>query len=755
MAPQGIASNRLWKTTPEWVSNHRLAETHAKQWASLLQDYDQAVVQSNAASPGSGTQRLIRQLEHENDIGIWADIFNFCHRRNGLKGAHVVWQEIFNRKCLHQTGGTVARDFWQTVVTSALDDEPLLESTWAYAEWLRGWHGVLWPRYYLTIVQHCLEQNQLDRAVRWHFRLSPHFDPGRTEFYKLLEAHVLDSDPAMQETLQWMYMTSTHRNLYDTVIPLLWSQGKSSLAKSWRRVLSLQGDTPSSSDVRPFLKYLLGYWPKTSLLHQELLIARSPQHQPPAHDTSATKTDRGARLRSILSRIRSETHGIEEKPYNDELGARWFATAWVSVETAAKLVRMLGVEEIGPLSLQSVALREQDSQGVFRRIEQLETLGLSIGRSNYARAVRQLAKTNDSETLWELLHSDLHPDMFEDRGSCQSSLWEAASSTGDWGAYRLAMAVRVAVSTESMAVMLNDVTLVCVERRRKGLLLRVLDELHAENVDVSGQVSDAISQRILDDIVHTVGPDIDFYVALSRRIASMDLPIATQAWQKLLLLLSDQGRLDDMERLALDIAHRYSSWGQSEKPGIKVHPFDVPEMAREVAGEDADVHFPHHLVPRDLDLTHDWHPLQLVFDAHFMERMIRNSFLWVASRGHSMTEGTLVSRSRPSQFGLGRGLRLARMLQERGVKIDINGLRRAVNDCLGDFFGPDRLATRRVKAARSKNRLTLREIKAILTRAWGSQEWRYPSLNGDSEETGTADATEFLAKPDIASPRPR
>ena len=727
---------------PGWISKHRLAQPNAKKWESLLHDYDQAVVQSKTTTVGFETQNLLDKPESENDIGLWAEIFNFCHRRNGVEGALVVWQEIFNRKALHQTGGAVAGGFWEAILNSALDDEPYLESIWAYAEWLRDRHGALWPRYYLTVVQHCLEQSQLDRAIRWHFRLSPHFDPGRMEFYKLLETYISDGDPAMQGALQWMYATSAHRQFYDTIIPLLWSQGNSSLAKSWRRVLSLQGDTPTSSGVRPFLKYLLGYWPKTPLLHQELLIAQSRPGQPLALDTSAVRVERSAGLRSMLARIRSETFGIEEKTYNDELGARWFATTWVSLGAAANLVRMLGIEEIGPLSLQSIALREQDSLAVFQRVEQLESLGISIGRSKYARAIRHLAKANDSETLRELLHSDLHPDVFEDPVNYQRRLFETASSTGDWSAYRLVMAVRVAVSSDSIGATLNDLVLACVERRRKRLLLRVLDELHVGGVDVSGQVSHAVSQRILDDVVSASDRDVDFYVALSRQIATMGLPIATQAWQKLLLLLSDQGRLDEVERLALEVAHRYASWSQSETPGIKVHPFDVPEMAREVIPDDADARFPYHLVPRDLEPSHDWHPLQLVFDAHFVDRMIRNSFRWMSSRGQATAGLPVTPRSQPAQFGLGRGLRLARMLQEKGVRIDILGVRTAANNCLSELFGPDRLTTRHAKSARSRNRLTVREIKMIMDQAWGSRDWRNSTSERDGEDTGVAKALE-------------
>ncbi|KKY34359.1 putative pentatricopeptide repeat domain-containing protein [Diaporthe ampelina] len=71
----------------------------------------------------------------------------------------------------------------------------------------------------------------------------------------------------------------------------------------------------------------------------------------------------------------------------------------------------MGINGVGPLSLQSIALREGNAQGVLHRIDQLDQLKIQLPDTNYVAAIRYYATVGDNEALQELLHCDIHPDI--------------------------------------------------------------------------------------------------------------------------------------------------------------------------------------------------------------------------------------------------------------------------------------------------------------------------------------------------------
>ncbi len=691
--------------------------SHRGKWSSLLFDYDRLICESDFGRHPPGPERLIDQLEHKDDIGLWGAIFNFSHRRRGHDGAVVVWKEILARKCLHQTDGVLPREFWRTVLEVALQDETFLESTWAYAEWMQDGHGDQWPNYYRTIVSFCLENGQYSRAFRWHLRLSPHFDPGRKGFFDILRAFLFAHDPSMQKALQSMYVTSHHRQLYDTIVPLLWSQGYLFRALSWRNSLLVQNDKPTSRLSRPFLRNIAGYEKKNEieLSPEELSIAQ--QQQSDADKLGDEDSSRNS-IFHFVNRVHGKAFGITEKNFNDRIGARWFASSWVSLDTAISAVHDLGVVEIGPLSLQSIALREESPAGILHRLQQLEGLHIGIGQSNYAKAVRHMAKAGDSETLQDLLRSDVHPDVFDDP-VLRDQLLSASASNGHWKTYRLVFAARLAVSESSMADAASGLLQVCLDGDHKGMLLKVLDETHAKGIEIVPSTCNAISQLVIDQVVPPFDcnavPDTDFYAALCRRLTAMRLPVATLAWQKLLMLLSEQGRLDDLETLSLDVVRQYSAMDSSDWTTMKVHVSDVPEPVRQ---ETQDCYY---LLPRDLAWGHPLHPVQLLFNDNYTKTVIRCSFSTMLLHRRPVSVAGARNREQPADFYLARGVRLLSMLKERGVRVRTRKVRETVLACLTKLFGPRSMVRERHRSSRAGNRLTIEEMKEMIDDAWGSE----------------------------------
>ncbi|CAK7264119.1 hypothetical protein SEPCBS119000_000836 [Sporothrix epigloea] len=755
------------------------AEYYGK-WRELIYDYDRLMFESGLASAvplAEDTLRSVDRLENAGDPCLWSAIFNFAQRRGDIEGALAVWREIFQRRELHEVNGTVAVALWSSVLETALDasDESFLESTWAYAEWMYDVHGVLWPHYYRQVVRYFLDAGKYNQALQWHIRLSSHFALSKRAFFDLLMPYITDTNPALQETLRSIYVTSHHRPLYDTIVPLLWSRGHSKLAMDWRETLVWHNDLPSSSASRPFLHFVAGYYPDTELHPQEQNLASDENHQYIAApiEPETKSPDLPTNMFHLMNRVHGETFGIEDKStFNDNIGSKWFATTWVSLETAIKVLYSLGVTEIGPLSLQSIALRSGGPDRVIQSLKRLEQCEISIGSSNYSKAIRHLAKTGDAETLHELLHSKLHPDVFNDFVQQRHALG-AAAYMGDWRTHRLVMVVRLAVSEDALISTASELLAIALQQRKKSLALRLLDEFHARGIEVTPMACRSMTDTVLRDVCGSfdpkLPPDVDFYAAFCRRLAAQRLPVPTVVWRKILLTYGRQGRLADFEKVALGIVEQYSSLqlaalrNASRLPSppvsssfpmtevdqlFKVHVDDVPGIVRGNVERELDIGY--RRLPQDLPLDHPTHPLSLIFSEDILQLTVRWYFhrkmalrqkqnaRAIPGRRFKASGATSTAETRPaadkqalakirmappSSFYMAGGIRLLAMLRSRGVAVPRALVRREALICIAALYGPQSMTARYWYPARSMNQLKLVEVKAFCDAAWASGDF--------------------------------
>lgn len=623
--------------------------------------------------------------------------------------------------------------FWNKVHRIALEDEVFLEKVWEYAEWLQDAHDVRWPDLYTNTTKACISEQRYERAFMWHLRLSPNLDPGSEEFGNMIKAFALEPDAELQEALRALYTTSVHRDLYDTLIPYIFAQGHSAVARRWRLLLLQHNDIPRSLAARPFLRYMIGYHKEHRLTDAEqtvagleqaqpAIVARSPSVNPQKHSDG--------NLREFMNRVHGKTFGIPEKTYSDRLGARWLASSWVSLDLAISVIYAFGVEEIGPLSLQSIAVRENTSKGVLERIEQLDQLHISLGPSNYAKAVKQLATEDDCETLRALVHSDIHPDIFDDL-DLQRRFLASCVAVGDLRKYHLVILIRLAVAGGDVADFSNRLLRTALNDGRKDLVVSLLEEMSTRGIQLHPLTSHAISGHIITSVSPhpTDGPpeDVDFYIDLARRIAAKRWPLAAHAWQVILALLGRLDRLDEFEALCLEIVAGYEDITAAAKGTVNIHKYDVPDVMRA-----SPERYPFHSVPRDLSLRHQSHPVHRIFDTRMQGYIIRWGLLQSLDHGKGPSQ-TLPDRERgdgsPAAYSVARGVRLLAILRDRGVRVPPKTVARQTMARLGDLYGPpDQRMQPRLLRTRRANPLGLAEAKALCDAAWGREPGLLPPL---------------------------
>ncbi|KAI0016715.1 hypothetical protein F4780DRAFT_664208 [Xylariomycetidae sp. FL0641] len=699
------------------------------KWTALLTDHSRLAVESDFFRRGPAqswaSRLLVDKLENHGDFALWTCLLDFQMRINGDEGVLNVWRGLWGRKSLYETDHPLAPTFFRLVLEAAVksSDDGFLESIWVYSEWMLEIHGTKWPRLYPTVLEHFLQTRQPRRTLQWQLRLTPNFYPGAKSFANMVKRFVTDKHPDSTSTLQSLYFANRDHNLYDLLVPYLYGLGESRLAKQWRRACSIQFDIPLSPVAsRPFLRFLKGYHPEIDLLPAEENAMSGPEAD--TEDVEPVELSR-----EFINRVHGKTFGISVKNYNDRLGARWFASSWVPLDSAITAVSTLGVGKIGPLSLQSIALREGTPQGVLSRIAQLQEHGITVVESAYTRMMIYLAKKDDQELLMDLLQSDLHPEVFDDL-NLQSRLLGSMLGSSEWKNHRLLLVASSIVLEQARREIANTLVSNYFRQRDTQGLLRVLDDMKTTNVELDYEQAYAIFESIQEEAAERRGPNRTrlipqawaFYLSVFRKLSTMDIPVPVTCWRIVLFSLIRQGQLGQVESLCFELLELFTST-ISLRPGfVPVHPDDVPATMREpLAGVDNLLGV---YVPQDLPTDNPQHPLRLLFDKKLLSTLMRYSFSTALDRqavARADLAQPLYHSHEPRAFGVAQAVRLLRLLHDRGLAVQPPTVARHVKDRLTMLYGPYVLTKRSEQRLRARNHLKLSEMKALVDEAWGAE----------------------------------
>lgn len=710
------------------------------RWQSLSLDHERLLIESDINVSDSRLVRLIDQPGNESDIQLWSCLLEFCHRWMGRDGVIMIWQAVSKRRNLYQVEGALPQAFWRVILSAAVTSDTFLREVISYGEWLIENHGTPWPQLYTIVMSFMLTNRPRAEVLRWHMTLSPSFGPGEVEFVDMLKKFITNPDPKMQETLQLLYSWSTHRKLYDILIPHLYDRGHAQLANQWRRLLMVHGDSPASLAARPFLRYVGAYYPQTQLSEEELSIAglvlqdeAGSRDGTVNHSLHAEAAINGQNLSYLVNRVHGETFGIREKPYNDKLGSKWFASTWVPLDFAISVIYTMGISGIGPLSLQSIALREGNAQGVLHRMDQLHQLKIKLPDTNYVAAIRHYATVGDNEALQELLHCDYHPDIFDDEVA-QKQLLKHCLITEDWGTYQLLLKTRLAVTSHSVSASSDKILQSCARQGNGPMALALLQGMCTRNLQPAPMTSHLLSSFVLQNLsphakVRNARQHVDLQVSLCRQLSITRFPPAVEAWQTLLYRLGREQRLIDLERLSLDILRLFANYTKSDTPMWISHMADIPQILR--------LESPYQYfqkLPRDLPLNHEGHPLRQIFDKNLQGAIVRWGFTHTKysheaeASAYAALHGEVGESAEPFDFHFARGIRLLAMLRDQGLSvlhmtvrkqavIRLRDLYRGSGDARYEWVG----GSPQLKIRRIKNQLSLSQAKKLCDSAWGRE----------------------------------
>ncbi|KAE9368071.1 hypothetical protein N431DRAFT_429291 [Stipitochalara longipes BDJ] len=694
--PKSTQSSPTTVVSKSYKTNGLSVKKSFKRWDESLFNHKQLEFETDLdAGPAEGSRvRLLDQDGYKEDIDLWACLLGYRKRVYGSRGVLTFWNAVQKRNLHLPTKGPLAEKFWPEFIALGLQDHSLLEEICEHADRILDESRERWSRLYVSIITHFLVKGQGKNAIKWHDQLFKLHPPGSKLFKDMCRYVVFENGD--MEALRSIYTRNKHPILYSRIIPLLCQREDFKSALSWHFFLVNKGDLPASSHlVEPLIHFLAIYDRPNAIKVTKSLVDAGVSF---ASSISNELQHNTKISREMMNLLHGKTFNVSVKKYNDSLGARWFATRWVSLDVAINAVHALGVQEIGPLSLQAVAMREPDAKSVILRINQLKDLGISTGKTLFAQAVEHFAKNRKYDLLDSLLSSDQHPDALEDR-ELQESLLETYARAKDWTQYRRTLAIRSLVSKSPEMERSNIVLRYHVTRGSRTSVMEMLTDMQIAGIPVT-------SRSIAHIIRHTLRPrraghrpvtqkerwhkgpenggnDLNLVIAILKRIMRSGSFVPILHWREIIRRLGMTGRFEDLQNLCRHLAAWYGPVAPSST--WPPHRFRLP----------AQVPTSHHL-----------HPLRMLFNAPLQRAIVEWGFI------HSLQPRSLSSEDiRQNTIPIKRehalpvvtpGIALLKDLSQHGVYIDGKTVRSAIFNRLITYFGPGRSNRRYNRYAKAK-----------------------------------------------------
>jgi len=630
------------------------------------------------------TPRLLDQAPYKHDLELWAFLLDYRTRKDGYE-AVAVFVKAFREtgvrlKRYSEYRGGVLGTFMEAGFKNPLILSQIMGFTverWITEDSL-GRRGLATRRrrrgngLYFRIMQHFLRNGLGAEALHWHDILSPHVSLPDNAFAELILSAARAGD---LNSLEKLYHHWKLYNVYSKIVPVLCGLNKYKDAVRWHFICLESGDLPSSSDnIRPLLQFLRVHSPPDAQTISQSLVER----EIPFASSLSEPQAKAIFSREVMNIMHGETINVPPIAYNDPLGARWFATSWISLDVAINTIHALGMTEIGPLSLQAIALRDPDPFSISSRIKQLKGLGISIGNSMFSKAVDSFSRNRNHEYLAGLLASDQHPDQLED-ANLQENLLLEYTRAKDWTQYRRTLAIQALRSKGAKIEKKNIILRIHAARGDQRAVLETLADMNRDRIMVKTKSIPRILRSILSHRTPGRRPvakgdsamiELKLATHVLRSIMMSGSYVPTTSWREILRRLGMRGNTTELQSLSLFLAEWYITRRHTAfKPKFHV-PFE--------AGTSSQVD-----------------PLVNLFSARYQQAVVEWGFI----RGLNNMRYHASPQRLPD---ITSGITLLKLLHQRGIEIDYAAVKRGIINRLVAYCGPGNSNVHHNRLARRK-----------------------------------------------------
>ncbi|OCK85596.1 hypothetical protein K432DRAFT_377483 [Lepidopterella palustris CBS 459.81] len=732
-------------------------------------------LQSSVDQPPDSLALKIDDLKYRLDYNVWVELLQYRERTYGLHGIYNIWKGMRNRAVDLPTTERNADILWGTFITH----QKIVKEVLAYAVDLHRKTGQVYEPLYERCIGHWLARNP-QLAYECHSILSKLHGPKTRSLHTFAQAAARHT--ASLAIFRKIYLDSGERDVYDSLMSELFSKGKLEAARTWHSFLFDHNDFPSALASHPMV---VQFSKEDQMSYQ----ARVSTHKTRKGDTIIKRYSfidvEGRRRgedpkisREIMSRLLGEAHDIKPKQFEDSFCARLFATKAFTPGAVIKGLGMLGIEKIGPLALREIGLRTEPLDEMPQKFKELKEAGISIGHSVFSKSVEKFTAEGRFAMVRDLLESDQHPDVFEDR-DLQQELLVYFISRNAWRQVHRTLAILTIYhndpANESWNLLLRThAEHFCDEHFGAGRLVKIVDDMCVNRIPINGKTITFIHKYILrvrnkSKRPITWGPnsefdDLRFVTRLFFKIMESGNELPPWRWHEIIRRFGMTGRLRELRRLV----HWLLAW-YSPRTALATGSQFAPTAARPPSISTFNQTYlqkPIQSFPTKLSPQHSEHPLRKLFPPSLQAALIEWGFKTGlapnAPYEKSMLQRIKINMSRGQRNPLldrahpvhwSYGLRLVAFLRDVGVVVQVGTVRKAIQRRLVILYGSGKSKRKSNRVASKANVLKFEDVMLEAEKVVGKRLFHWPGREdgqGSPLEKGSVQGDAAVGKKSVA-----
>ena len=567
------------KYSSSTFSNSTLPPADDAQWESLLDrglayDIKTRAQLCQEADVGDMSQigtRLTDNPKYRHDIELWEILLIAQALQNGHEGIKAIWRGMkFRGEAFRLDRGDPRMDALYKIFLSAGSED--LRFLWALCKEAKQLNYRR-PHLFAEFVGAALESPWPLEAGQFASFIGRKHYKGDEDLLATFFAACRSQNADALQAFRRIYDIVPKACIYSEVTSALWEQDRAGDAFRMHSFLVSRRDLPPHfKSIEPFINHL-------ALHNEDLETFLSPLYSVGVSFGAQAKRlwsmDR-SRLTGVpsdsLNIVASKTMGTTPSKLSDQFVARAFATRAFSFDFAIHSLRMIGLIEVGPLSVRQLGMASADLATLRARFQTLRELEIDTGASVFVRVLRNVCEAGHWEIVQALVDNDLHHEAFEDT-TLQRRLLTEYYRKQDWRQLNRTLAILTGGLFDE-------------ESKRQSAVLMLLAAVNtadwtsvvnrATSLQEHGWAIPPALPRALSPLSKTTGGpmfanhdlDVDqtaFAIGMMQKALAGSTIIDPRFWRRALRGLGRRGRLDQLESLAYWIAEWYQHDGLNER----------------------------------------------------------------------------------------------------------------------------------------------------------------------------------------------
>jgi hypothetical protein len=541
-----------------------------------IRDVDSLDFESSVTSDRGRITRLVEKARFQFDYDLWAILLRYRIRAYGDTGIKTIWKYLTRRGRIKLLPFHWPQEdsFWRVFIALGLRDHEFLGSLAEHARQLWAQRQMRRESLYVEVVGGLLRSDNAAAAPTFSARMHPGVPISPAELLELFFQARSSTHPAALENFCHICDTVPNHKLYGMIIPTLCAEGRGDEAMAMHNYLFRRYDCPSTFEaIEPLVRHIAQGGLEISVFIRQLEKAcLSFSGRVQRHYDSIKVHDFGV-SREDIDLATNRTFGVKRSKISDAFAARFFATKSFSFGFAFNGLRMLGLDELGPLSLREIALQSGTATVMCRRLNIIDSMKIDTGGSAYSRVIRKLVQERKHSLLMDVVLCDQHSDVFEDQ-QFQLQLLDRYYHLKDWRQVNRTLAI-LSIWGDSKQHSLNALLRCALIRKDWPEVMKIAAQMH-QSPDQISQANIILMYNLIlypRRASHRVSlrahgfESLKFLIMLWQSSLNSGASIPVKVWREPLRRLGMMGKWIELEKICLWLCSWYTP--QDEQSATK------------------------------------------------------------------------------------------------------------------------------------------------------------------------------------------